>query len=349
MLKKNVMAIGLVMACAGCTNLNYNPTYLNLKRSAQTPVAQPKWFDHVLIIVLENGNKEDAEKTPFLKELKELAGQPESKHTELPLDVNAAYLSDFHGLFHPSYSNYLAMVSGSSLVESHFDLLHNLDLPTIADRLEDTHKWTWRNYAEDYPGAMDWCFREKHSYCAFYKRKHVPFLSFNSISEERRLKHIIPIDTVERKEIANISDRYVAEGQDSADKFWLDWKDDKPAYSFYSPNMIHDGHDSSLEVASNWLKGFIGKLPNDFWNDTLVIVTFDESDQKDEKNTNDIYTVFLGKVVVSKVAHEQYSHFNALRTIEENFGLATLGDQDAIAKPITGIWQKEFPIKPEHQ
>ena len=75
---------------------------------------------------------------------------------------------------------------------------------------------------------------------------------------------------------------------------------------------------------------------------TLVVVTFDESGGNED---NRIFTLFLGDMV--KDASQQdpaamgkrYTHYNVLRTIEDNFGLEPLTANDRAAAPITDIWK----------
>jgi len=113
-----------------------------------------------------------------------------------------------------------------------------------------------------------------------------------------------------------------------------------PAYALYSPDLINDGHDTSLAMASKWLEGFLEPLLGDveFMKKTLIIVTFDESDDNAD---NRIYTVFLGGMVqAGKEVDHYYDHFSVLRTIEENFGLCPLGGGDGGAKPITEVWKE---------
>src|SRR5258708_25733136 len=59
--------------------------------------ASARHFDRVVIIVLENGDYENAAQD---KNLTALAAK-------------GASFSNFHALFHPSYPNYLAMVAGT--------------------------------------------------------------------------------------------------------------------------------------------------------------------------------------------------------------------------------------------
>jgi hypothetical protein len=38
-------------------------------------------------------------------------------------------------------------------------------------------------------------------------------------------------------------------------------------------------------------------------------------------------------------SHTPYDHYTLLRTIENNFGVGTLGRKDAAAKPIADVWK----------
>jgi hypothetical protein len=115
------------------------------------------------------------------------------------------------------------------------------------------------------------------------------------------------------------------------------------AYSFYSPNMVHDGHDTSVTVAGAWVKKFLDEsFPEKLRKGTLVVVTFDESGGNRD---NRIYTVFLGDMIKPTSQQDPaalgrlYTHYSVLRTIEDNFGLEPLTANDRNASPITDVWK----------
>jgi hypothetical protein len=278
-------------------------------------------FDRVLIIVLENADYEVAVRD---KNLAELA-------------THGASFSNFHALFHPSYPNYLAMVAGTDFgthrrarifgdkqVNFPADAAHK----TIADRLIEAGL-DWKNYAEELPDVS--CpFRIYSQHVASskkgdYARKHVPFLSFQEV-QQKWCDHVVPVDS-------GRSDNWFAQ----------DAKKGLVAYSFFSPNMDDDGHDSSLRIAGEWLKDFLDKnFPEKVRQGTLVVVTFDESGGNSD---NRIFTLFFGDMVKEageqdpKVLGRHYNHYNLLRTIEENFGLEPLTQNDREAELITDIWK----------
>jgi len=282
--------------------------------------AKAHHFDRVLIIVLENVDYERAIRDPSLSAL---ASQ-------------GASFTNFHALFHPSYPNYLAMIAGtdfglhrrgSYLGDRQVNFPNDDAHKTIADRLIAAGL-DFKQYAEELPaGTCPWNISGLHiaDRRGSYVRRHVPFLSFRKI-QEKWCDHVIPVDS-------SRADNY----------FVQDAKMGLVAYSLYTPNMNHDGHDTNAEVAGAWVKKFLAEsFPEKLRKGTLVVVTFDESGGNED---NRIYTTFLGEMV--KPANQQdpavlgkrYSHFSVLRTIEDNFGLEPLTASDRDAEPITGIWK----------
>jgi hypothetical protein len=277
-------------------------------------------FDRVLIIVLENVDYEVASQD---KNFAELAAQ-------------GASFTNFHALFHPSYPNYLAMVAGTDfgihrrgryLADNQVNFPDDVAHRTIADRLIASGL-DFKQYAEELPNATcPWNFSSQHvsDNRGNYVRRHVPFLSFREVQQKW-------------------CDRVIRVDSSKSDNFFVqDARKGLVAYSFYTPNLNHDGHDTNAQIAGAWVKKFL----NDTFGEklrqgTLVVVTFDESGGNSD---NRIYTLFLGDMV--KPANQQdpkalakpYNHYSVLRTIEDNFGLEPLTANDRNATPIADIWE----------
>ncbi|KAF9331871.1 hypothetical protein BG006_005267 [Podila minutissima] len=105
-----------------------------------------------------------------------------------------------------------------------------------------------------------------------------------------------------------------------------------PNYSFYTPNMINDGHNTTVADASKWLTGFLPPLLDNktFNNNTLVVVTFDETENYNIQNR--VLTILLGDAVASikNTTDSTYNtHYSLLSTVENNWDLGDLGRQDA--------------------
>ena len=277
-------------------------------------------FDRVVIVVLENVDYERAIQDPNLAALAQ----------------RGASFTNFHALFHPSYPNYLAMIAGtdfgihrrgSYLGDKQVNFPNDSEHRTIADRLIASGL-DFKQYAEELPpGPCPWNVSGQHvaEKRGNYVRRHVPFLSFREVQEKW-------------------CDRVIRVDSSRSDNFFVqDGKKGLVAYSFYTPNMNHDGHDTTTEVAGAWIHKFLDEtFPENARKGTLVIVTFDESGGNAD---NRVYTVLLGDMVKDasqqdpKALAKRYTHFSVLRTIEDNFGLNPLTENDREAAPITDIWK----------
>ena len=130
--------------------------------------------------------------------------------------------------------------------------------------------------------------------------------------QQKWCDHVVPVDSGK-------SDNWFAQ----------DAKKGLVAYSFFSPNMDDDGHDSSVRIAGEWLKEFLDKsFPEKVRQGTLVIVTFDESGGNSD---NRIFTLFFGDMVKPareqdpKVLGRQYNHYSLLAGLEDYFTVSRLG------------------------
>jgi phospholipase C len=226
------------------------------------------------------------------------------------LATKGTLFSSFYAITHPSYPNYLSMVAGSTFgISSNTQV--NLQQKSIADLLE-AKGLSWKSYAENYPGN---CYLGSTADDALYVRKHVPFLSFQSIQNDAtRCNYVVPAST-----------------------FQNDWNSRKlPNYSFYTPNMDNDGHDTSVSFSATWLQSFLDPLLEDSlgMNGTLIHVTYDEG-----FGSNQIYNLFIGPAIkVNQIIGTTYDHYSVLKTVENNFNIGSLGQKDSTAKVIEELW-----------
>lgn len=224
--------------------------------------------------------------------------------------AKGAYLSQHFGVTHPSQPNYIALVSGQTAGVKD-DSVVERDIRHLGDLLEAKGK-SWRVYAEGYPGD---CFTGAAS--GRYVRKHVPFLSFDNVRKTpERCARIVNADRL---------DGDIAAGK-LADVV------------LYVPDLDDDGHDTSPARADQWLQSRLGPYfaKKAFLKNRLVVVTFDEDDYTRD---NRIYTVFLGSgVKPGSRTESRTDHYSVLRTVEEGLGLDDLGQADANARAIDGIW-----------
>lgn len=108
-----------------------------------------------------------------------------------------------------------------------------------------------------------------------------------------------------------------------------------PQWMFITPNMVNDGHDTSVDFAADWLEFWLVPLLNDtrfITNRTLLLLTFDETETYTENNR--VFTVLLGgegvipKSLTGTTDSTYYTHYSPLSTVEANWGLGSLGRGD---------------------
>lgn len=253
-------------------------------------------FKKVVWIIFENTNYSKALGQPYFKKLTQ----------------NGALFTNLSAEVHPSQGNYIAMIAGSKLGVNNDNIL-DLKETQVGDLLEKAGL-RWKAYAEDYPGN---CFLGKSS--GLYYRKHVPFLSFASITKNSA-------------KCLNIEE---------ANNFFSDYnKGSLPEFSMYIPNIKNDGHDTNIDFAGNWLEKKFGSilLPSTRLGDVLFVVTFDESSLLSPKNQ--IFTVLIGANIKAGSQNDQpLNHPALLKMIEDEFEIGDLGREDASAPAINGIWK----------
>jgi len=281
-------------------------------------------FDHFLVIVLENEDAATIEKIPYMDSLGRIG----------------ATLRAYFAVAHPSYPNYLALVAGRTFSTADSGVTRDpqaysshdfgdaqllIDAPTIADRLE-SKGLSWDAFAEDYPDTS-----ARPTSCYFgrasgkYARKHVPFLSFVEF-------HTRPQMCAHMRNLR-----------------WFN-KDSLAAYTFITPNMIHDGHDAPMDSAVMWLRGFLAPILADSaaMQSTVIAVTFDESastltDRFRGSTANRVFTVLVGGPIKHGASSDfPATHYSMLRTVEENFGLSP-SLVPANTRPIVGVWNATSP------
>lgn len=99
-----------------------------------------------------------------------------------------------------------------------------------------------------------------------------------------------------------------------------------------SPDMLNDGHNTTLDFAASWTKSFLTPLlTNDaFMKDTLVLLTYDESETYSIPNK--IVSILLGGAIPNELKGTRdstfYTHYSILSTLENNWNLPNLGRYD---------------------
>ncbi|MGK5084572.1 alkaline phosphatase family protein [Bdellovibrionota bacterium FG-1] len=227
------------------------------------------------------------------------------------LAFKGGLLTQFNGVAHPSQPNYIALISGATQGVTG-DSNVTVNAQHIGDLLA-AKGMRWKTYAENFPGS---CFLGATS--GDYARKHVPFLSFKNVqTDAQRCDQIVEASELE-------TDLRMGT---------------LPEFSLYIPNLRNDGHNTTPAFSDQWMSDRFGKLLEDpnFMKDLLFVVTYDESETY---VGNHIATILYGdSIKAGSTSALTYNHYSLLRTIEEELGLGSLKQNDAIANSINEVWK----------
>ncbi|KAK4057344.1 hypothetical protein OIO90_001410 [Microbotryomycetes sp. JL221] len=264
-----------------------------------------KVFNRIIQIWLENTDYATAASSPVFQNLTE----------------RGLLLSSYYGVTHPSEPNYVASVAGDffGMADDKFYSIPS-NISTVVDLLEEKNI-SWASYQENMPydGFTSFNYSEPN-YLApangnyvYYVRKHNPTIIFDSVASkpERALRH------------RNFND-FARDVNADALSQWI----------FITPNLVNDAHDTTIDFTSQWLEYFLYPLLQDQKfnnNETLVLLTFDESETYTVNNN--VYTIALGGVIdnlelANKTDDTYYTHYSLLSTVQNNWGLGSLGRQD---------------------
>jgi hypothetical protein len=297
-------------------------------------------YDHIVIVVEEN------------KDFEQILGNEFEAPYIRRLTAEGASISRMFGEEHNSQGNYFWLFSGSNQNVGFFDQVpstaNHLDYPFKASSLGEQlikKGLSFKGYSEGLPAIGSEIHVDPPN-CSgdscIYGRKHVPWISFANIPNGT---------TVETSSNLRFED------------FPSDYTT-LPTVAFVIPNPNHDMHNGkpaqSIPAGDAWLRENLdGYYQWAKTHNSLLIVTFDENDDKDRYNgltnplvrpgptyppvdehnqhlldlQNRIVTIFAGAHIRSGEFAEGkgITHVNILRTIEAMYGLPKSGAQQANA------------------
>jgi hypothetical protein len=214
-----------------------------------------------------------------------------------------------YAVTHPSQPNYLALFSGSTQGITDDTCPHTFGTDNLGHQLIAAG-YTFAGYSETMPSIG-------YTGCGYgtsgYVRRHNPWVDFSNLSPSTNLPYTsFPTDFTQL-----------------------------PTLSFVIPNLCNDMHDCSVSIGDSWLSSHINNYVN--WaktHNSLLILTWDEDD--DTTSGNRILTLFAGANIKPGAYAESINHYSVLRTLENMYGLAALGNASA-ATPITDVWSTSVP------
>ncbi|KAJ5772287.1 hypothetical protein N7520_002816 [Penicillium odoratum] len=215
-------------------------------------------------------------------------------------------LTNYFATTHPSQPNYVASAAGDNFgMDNDAFTQIPANVSTIAD-LFDTKSIAWSEYQQHLPyaGYQGYNFSNQHTDANSYMRKHDPLIIFESVTNS----------DVRPRQIKNFT------------SFYDDLKNERlPQYSFITPNMTNDCHDTDITVGGDFLADFLPPLLKNeyFTKDSLILVTFDEVGNYTEENR--VYSILLGGAVPEHLKGTTdstfYTHYSVIASLSANWGL----------------------------
>ena len=303
------LAAALALANAQTNQPTFSTIEPNLSQIAATAATAPvasykgdvyvpgKAFDRIFTVFFENQDYSVSLSDPHFQELSKLG----------------ITLTNYFALTHTSEPNYLASAAGDyfGLPNDYFMSMPS-NISSVVDLL-DTKGISWSEYqqAAPYAGYQGYNFSNQATYANDYMRKHNPLILFDSVvSNTTRLSNI---------------KNFTGFNQDIASQ-------SLPQWSFITPNMTNDAHDTNITVAGDWAFSFFEPLLTNnsyFTNNTLLILTFDENASYEKQNQ--VLTLLLGDIpeeLKGTTDNTFYDHYSLLSSVQANWGLPNLGRFD---------------------
>ncbi|VBB82547.1 Conserved hypothetical protein [Yarrowia lipolytica] len=227
-------------------------------------------------------------------------------------------LDNYWSLTHPSEPNYVGVVGGDYFGINNDDFFRvPSNVSTVVDLLE-SKGISWSEYQEHLPytGFEGFNFSRQTDYAKDYVRKHNPLVIYDSVVEnESRLRNIKNFTEFDRDLKAK----------------------ELPQWTFITPNMTNDAHDTDIDWAGRWVARWLKPLLSneEFMKNSLVILTFDENHTKPLENK--VLAILFGGAVPDHLKgttdSTYYSHYSNIATVQANWGLDHLGRFDTVANP----------------
>ncbi len=329
-------------------------TTLSVSNSVYIPLTVGRWFDYVVVIMMENH---------FLNNTYGLSVLPNSWNSNSKTCLgNCTYfnlLANSNGLAENytidsiqagSLGDYIAITSGFGNTNPACNsnppgsggctLLTNQN---IVDTLEN-FGLSWKAYMEGYT-LQSGCLNSDQGPPYYYRVSHNPFIYYKDIHDNMaRCSNIVNANSHQANQ-TRASDTSVCWPQpvDDDDLFLKDLNSVTSAsnYMFLTPNTADDAHDcNDVSLSNAWMNRVIPQILSSalfMTKKAALFVTFDEPDCTFTAPTSppcpssapQLYTVWASNsnnptTVPGFKSLNPYTHYSALKTIEDNWNLPHL-------------------------
>ncbi|MGH8396811.1 MAG: alkaline phosphatase family protein [Gammaproteobacteria bacterium] len=222
-----------------------------------------------------------------------IIGNPDAPYIN-ELAKQGILFTNTHAVRHPSQPNYVALFAGSTYGLTDDSCPHDLTGPNLASELLAKHL-SFAIYSEDLPETG---FTSCSGSGGLYRRKHNPVVDFQA---------------------ANV--------QASVNRSFGDFPKNYsklPTVAIVVPNMMNDMHDGTIAEGDVWLNTHLSGYAA--WakgHDSLLIITWDESDARSA--VNQIPLIVVGAGIKPGYNDQNVNHYSVLLMIEDYYGLKPLG------------------------
>jgi hypothetical protein len=272
------------------------------------PVSKVPGYDHVFTVMMENTDyaqiMNDPTDTPYLHSLM----------------GKGASLSNYHGVYHPSDENYLAVAGGDTYANG------AIYWPNIADpgqNLGDTVEAkgkTWKAYEQ----GMGTPCNLTTANDAKYEPDDAPFINYTDISGNLTRCKAHLFDTTQLT-------TDLASAATTPNFSWI------AADDYYDGEASGNGNATSLKTQDGWLQQTLAPImTSPAWTTqkSLLILTWDESSGEAGNHVATIVLGSQGTVPAGTVSASRYDHYSTGRTIEAALGLSGITANDTYATPL---------------
>jgi hypothetical protein len=276
--------------------------------------------------------------------------------------------TDYYAQCHPSTGNYISLVSGAA------DHCGSDGAPGT-----NGSPWSLNNLGNQLQASgLSWVAYEEEmttpcqatNYPGNYAVRHNPFPYFSDIAGSVCDTHDLPI--------ANLTSGAGVDGS----YFNRTTASNVTNYTWITPDLLNDGHNTTPAVGDHFLKAFVSQLVNESWfSSTVIFVTYDESGLPQVNTgyavagvtpipycvshatgptkTTDVacggpvativvspYTLGVG---AAYTAHQQNSHYDLLSTVDWLLNLGGEGNSSATSTtfpPMSSLFKFPPPTQP---
>ena len=289
------------------------------------PISNIPDLDHVYVVMMENTNYSDVINT---------IGNKITINPQMPFLASLAeqgvILTNMWANYHPSDENYVAMVAGDTYKYGPvYYPDYNLPVTHLGDLLDARGK-SWSAYVQNMKTPCN--LNSDPSGLGYYAPDDQPFVHFTNIINDptRCISTARDLTDFESAIITNTLPNFAwiaADGWWDGEGAW--WDNTNVATSVTKQDEFLGANFMPLLASAQWKN-----------SRSLLIITWDESLGWGWPD-NRVPTIMIGSPGILKAGNaidQHYDGYSVLRTIENAFGLDTLGRFDQFAEPLTAAF-----------